>query len=271
MSTLKYWVWLSRCAGLDSQLRLALLDRFGSPEEVYYADEGSLSLTEGMTRRALEPLTQKDLTDAEKILADCERLGVQLLTLHDAEYPVRLRCIYDPPCLLYLRGRLPAVDELPVIAVVGTRKASPYGLRCAEELAFGLADSGAPVATGLARGIDSAAAQAALRAGGPVLGVLGGAVRFAANAQKKAEDIRAQASQAQESLRAKLAAGSYDAGKEATVSFRATNSTGTQLGVNVLFRVPVSLRAVDAGTGAGSVRFYLFSAGDLPGGTGGGG
>ena len=104
-----------------------------------------------------------------------------------------------------------------------------------------------------------------------LLGVLGGAVRFAANAQKKAEDIRAQASQAQESLRAKLAAGSYDAGKEATVSFRATNSTGTQLGVNVLFRVPVSLRAVDAGTGAGSVRFYLFSAGDLPGGTGGGG
>ncbi len=176
MSTLKYWVWLSRCAGLDSQLRLALLDRFGSPEEVYYADEGALSLTEGMTRRALEPLTQKDLTDAEKILADCERLGVQLLTLHDAEYPVRLRCIYDPPCLLYLRGRLPAVDELPVIAVVGTRKASPYGLRCAEELAFGLADSGAPVATGLARGIDSAAAQAALRAGGPVLGVLGGGI-----------------------------------------------------------------------------------------------
>ena len=176
MSTLKYWVWLSRCAGLDSQLRLALLDRFGSPEEVYYADEDALSLTEGMTRKALEPLTQKDLTGAEKILADCERLGVQLLTLHDAEYPVRLRCIYDPPCLLYLRGRLPAVDELPVIAVVGTRKASPYGLRCAEELAFGLADSGAPVATGLARGIDSAAAQAALRAGGPVLGVLGGGI-----------------------------------------------------------------------------------------------
>ena len=176
MSALKYWVWLSRCAGMDSQLRLALLDRFGSPEEVYYADEGALSLTEGMTRRALEPLTQKNLTDAEKILADCERLGVQLLTLHDAEYPVRLRCIYDPPCLLYLRGRLPAVDELPVIAVVGTRKASPYGLRCAEELAFGLADSGAPVTTGLARGIDSAAAQAALRAGGPVLGVLGGGI-----------------------------------------------------------------------------------------------
>ena len=96
-------------------------------------------------------------------------------------------------------------------------------------------------------------------------------VRFAANAQKKAEDIRAQASQAQESLRAKLAAGSYDADKDATISFRATNSTGTQLGANVLFRVPVSLRAVDAGTGAGSVRFYLFSAGDLPGGTGGGG
>jgi len=68
------------------------------------------------------------------------------------------------------------VDELPAIAVVGTRKASPYGIRCAEDLAFGLADGGAVVVTGLARGIDSAAAQGALRAGGIVIGVLGGGV-----------------------------------------------------------------------------------------------
>ncbi len=176
MSMLKYWVWLSELAGLGNQTRLALLEHFNTPEDVYYADEGEILLTEGMTRREADALKAKDLTEAEKILADCERLELQVLTLHDAAYPVRLRSIYDPPCLLYLRGRLPEVDELPAVAVVGTRKASPYGIRCAEDLAFGLADAGALVVTGLARGIDSMAAQGALRAGGTVIGVLGGGV-----------------------------------------------------------------------------------------------
>ncbi len=176
MSMLKYWVWLSELAGLGNQTRLALLEHFNTPEDVYYADEGEILLTEGMTRREADALKAKDLTEAEKILADCERLELQVLTLRDAAYPVRLRSIYDPPCLLYLRGRLPEVDELPTVAVVGTRKASPYGIRCAEDLAFGLANAGALVVTGLARGIDSMAAQGALRAGGTVIGVLGGGV-----------------------------------------------------------------------------------------------
>ena len=176
MSMLKYCVWLSELAGLGNQTRLALLEHFNTPEDVYYADEGEILLTEGMTRREADALKAKDLTEAEKILADCERLELQVLTLRDAAYPVRLRSIYDPPCLLYLRGRLPEVDELPAVAVVGTRKASPYGIRCAEDLAFGLADAGALVVTGLARGIDSMAAQGALRAGGTVIGVLGGGV-----------------------------------------------------------------------------------------------
>ena len=176
MSMLKYWVWLSELAGLGNQTRLALLEHFNTPEDVYYADEGEILLTEGMTRREADALKAKDLTEAEKILTDCERLELQVLTLRDAAYPVRLRSIYDPPCLLYLRGRLPEVDELPAVAVVGTRKASPYGIRCAEDLAFGLADAGVLVVTGLARGIDSMAAQGALRAGGTVIGVLGGGV-----------------------------------------------------------------------------------------------
>ena len=176
MSMLKYWVWLSELAGLGNQTRLALLEHFNTPEDVYYADEGEILLTEGMTRREADALKAKDLTEAEKILTDCERLELQVLTLRDAAYPVRLRSIYDPPCLLYLRGRLPVEDELPAVAVVGTRKASPYGIRCAEDLAFGLADAGAVVVTGLARGIDSMAAQGALRAGGTVIGVLGGGV-----------------------------------------------------------------------------------------------
>ncbi|WP_312280639.1 DNA-processing protein DprA [Oscillibacter sp.] len=176
MSMLKYWVWLSRLEGVGSQTKLSLLERFPTPEDIYCADRDELLLTEGISRREAEVLGKKDLAEADRILANCERLGLHLLTLHDAAYPVRLRSIYDPPCLLYIRGRLPAVDELPAVAVVGTRKASPYGIRCAEDLSFGLAEAGAVVVTGLARGIDSVAAQGALRAGGLVIGVLGGGI-----------------------------------------------------------------------------------------------
>lgn len=176
MSMLKYWVWLSEREGVSNQTRLALLEHFGTPEDVYYADEGEILLTDGITRKEAEALREKSLTGTEKILADCQRLNLRLLTLHDADYPARLHSIFDPPCLLYLRGRLPAVDEEAAIAVVGTRKASPYGIQCAEGLAYGLADAGALIVTGLARGIDSAAAQSALRAGGAVIGVLGGGV-----------------------------------------------------------------------------------------------
>ena len=67
MSMLKYWVWLSELAGLGNQTRLALLEHFNTPEDVYYADEGEILLTEGMTRREADALKAKDLTEAEKI------------------------------------------------------------------------------------------------------------------------------------------------------------------------------------------------------------
>lgn len=85
-----------------------------------------------------------------------------------------LENIYDPPCLLYWQGHLPAFDEEAAIAVVGTRSNTPYGVACAEKLGYGLAAGGALVVSGLARGIDSAALRGALRAGKPAVGVTGG-------------------------------------------------------------------------------------------------
>jgi len=173
VSMLKYWLWLTRCRGLTNQTRLALLEHFLTPEAIYYADPGEVLLTDGITREQAETLRNKDLGEADRILGACAEQNLRILTMGDAEYPVRLRSIYDPPCVLYLRGRLPTMDEEPAIAVVGTREATPYGLRTAEQMGFGLAEAGAVVVTGLARGIDSAAAQGALRAGGTPVGVLG--------------------------------------------------------------------------------------------------
>lgn len=171
---LKYWVWLSELPGLGNQARLALLRHFASPEEVYYAEPEELELVEGLTKeQAQRVLRNKDLSGANRILGECQRLGQRILTLQDAGYPRRLQNIYDPPCLLYVRGRLPEVDEEVLVAVVGTRSCTPYGIRCAEKLGYGLAAGGGIVVTGLAKGVDAAAARGALRAGGTVIGVTG--------------------------------------------------------------------------------------------------
>ena len=170
---LKYWVWLSGLKGLRNQTRLALRRRFGDPESIFYADADELLLTEGVERSQLKLLKNHDLAPADRILADCQRLDIQLLTFSDAAYPGRLKNIYDPPALLYCKGRLPLLDDLLCVAAVGTRDCTPYGVACAEKLGFGLASGGAAVVSGLARGIDAAAIRGALRAGGVTVGVVG--------------------------------------------------------------------------------------------------
>ena len=171
MSALKYWLWLAELRGLKNQTRLALLRHFGTPEDVFYADAGEILLTEGITREQAAILEDHRLDTADRILADCQRLDLRLLTIQDAEYPGRLKNIYDPPCLLYVKGRLPAFDEEVAVAVVGTRKATPYGISSAEKLGYGLAKGGALVVSGLAKGIDAAATRGALRSGGITVGV----------------------------------------------------------------------------------------------------
>lgn len=193
MSALKYWLWLTELAGLTNQTRLALLRHFPSPEDAYYADPEEVLLTEGITRAQAELLKNKDLSAADRVLADCQRLDIRLLTLQDAAYPGRLKNIYDPPCLLYVRGRLPVFDEEAAVAVVGTRDCTPYGVACAEKLGYGLAAAGAVVVTGLARGIDSAAARGALRAGGTVAAVVANGldVRYPPESRYLYEDVAA--------------------------------------------------------------------------------
>ncbi|MEK7722666.1 MAG: DNA-processing protein DprA, partial [Elusimicrobiota bacterium] len=113
--------------------------------------------------------------DPEKELLAAERAGVKVLTVLDEGYPELLKKIYDPPLVLYVRGELKSV---PAAAIVGTRKATPYGLRTAARLARELAASGVAVASGLARGIDTAAHQAAVEAGGVTWAALGSGLNY---------------------------------------------------------------------------------------------
>lgn len=193
MAGIKYWVWLNERKGLTNRAKLLLLEHFGTPENIYYADEEEYLLVDGMTPKLAEPLADKSTAEADRILGECERLGLRILTLQDADYPVRLRNIFEPPCLLYVRGRLPVIDEEVAIAMVGTRGATPYGIGTAEKLAFAIAKQGALVISGGARGIDSAAHRGALRAGAKTVAVLGGGpdVTFPAENERLFRDIEA--------------------------------------------------------------------------------
>ena len=148
---LKYWVWLAELPGLSNQSRLALLRHFGSPEDVFFADREELLLAEDVPKKQAQLALNRDLSIADRILADCQRLGQRILTLQDAEYPQRLRNIFDPPAVLYVKGRLPVVDEEAAVAVVGTRDCTPYGVSCAERLSRELAACGAVVGGGRRR------------------------------------------------------------------------------------------------------------------------
>ena len=174
MSSLIYWIWFAGKYPGPVQQK-SLLERFGDPKGIYFAEREQL-LAAGIKGEMLEKLSDKSLEQSRGILARCDDKGINLITIQDAAYPERLRNIADPPCVLYIKGRMPDVDSEPVIAVVGTRRCSPYGARMARDIAFEIASKGGIICTGLAEGIDSRAAEAALMAGGRVIGVLGTAI-----------------------------------------------------------------------------------------------
>ena len=173
MAALKYWIWLTTRRGITPLQTFQLLDRFGTPEAAYFADREEYRLW-GLTEWQQRALLDKNLDGAERILADCDRLGIRILTIQDAEYPERLRQIENPPCVLYVKGKLFPFDELVTVGVVGSRRPTEYGKIMAGRLGMELARGGALVVSGIARGLDAAALRGALKGGGSVVSVLGG-------------------------------------------------------------------------------------------------
>ena len=193
MAPLKYWLWLTNLPGLTNRSQWLLMEQFSSPEEIYYADEERLRLVEGLGSEQAALLQDKSLQRAEEILTQCAAKEIFILTAYDAAYPARLRNIYEAPLLLYGKGAMPLFDDEAAVAVIGTRKCTPYGVHAAESLGYEMAKQGALIVSGLAEGIDAAAHRGALRAGGFVAGVLGCGVDvvYPASSRRLYEDIAA--------------------------------------------------------------------------------
>lgn len=173
MAELKYWLWLTTRKGLGSAGALAVLDHFSTPERAYFGEREDYDLLP-LPQFAKNSLLDKSMDKPDKILGDCDRLSISLMTFQDADYPQRLREIDVPPLVLYIRGKTFRFDEEVAIGVVGMRRATQASQSRAERFGMELASKGALVVSGIAEGVDCCAVRGALKAGGPVVSMLAG-------------------------------------------------------------------------------------------------
>lgn len=184
---LKYWIWFSLRAGSVNKRIRRLFVEIENPEEIYNMSYQQLRNTGILDEKSAARLSDKDISEAEKILSVCVEKGYNVVTYSSKEYPARLREITDFPYLLYHRGKHFDFESSFAISIVGTRNATKYGYESATKIATELARNRALIISGMALGIDGAAQRAAMRAGYPTVSVLGSGIDVVAPALN--EDI----------------------------------------------------------------------------------
>jgi DNA processing protein len=159
--------------GVGPRTFAALVEHFGSASDARRASAADLAEVRGIGRTGAEKIADGlGAADPEAEADLAARAGVRILVRGDADYPIALTYLYDPPIAIYVRGTI-LPEDARAVAVVGMRKCSLYGQDQAERIAGGLARSGFTIVSGLARGIDAFAHRGALAAGGRTLAVLG--------------------------------------------------------------------------------------------------
>lgn len=169
---LLHWLALHLVPGLGTGSAVKLIRKLGSPQAIFHASVSELEscgLRAAVAQSIVSGISFEEATaEADKIKA----AGAEIVTLYDPRYPESLKEIYDPPILLYARGRVDLLRSFK-IAVIGSRRPSPYGAAVSEKLSGELAAAGLVIVSGMARGIDTAAHRGALRAGADTIAVLG--------------------------------------------------------------------------------------------------
>lgn len=167
------WTWLSVRLGAASPYLNPLLEHFATAADVYAADHAALAAVEGLPESVRLRLLDKDTDRAERILADCRRLGIGVMTYDDPRYPRLLKQIAKPPAVLYFVGKPIDFDRKLGVAVVGTRTMTEYGRDVTYRFSYDLASAGAVIVSGMALGVDGMAAAGSLDAQMPTAVVLG--------------------------------------------------------------------------------------------------
>lgn len=179
-SALEYWVWLGM-AFVCANSRTDDIIRSGDDISLLLRGDSSVRLTDSEKER----LMSVKLDDAKRVAEDMEKRGITILTPEDEGYPERLRNIYEQPVVLYVDGNLGDIDNELAIAMVGARQYSNYGYAAANKISTELAQAGAVVVSGLAKGIDTVCHTAAVKCGMPTVAVLGCGIDTTYPAQNK--------------------------------------------------------------------------------------
>ena len=166
-----FYIWFQQAIGLYSRLARDIFARFESITEIYNCDDFSFLGKD--KEKYINRLENKDTSSAFEVLKKCERIGARVTGYYDELYPERLRNIVAPPAVLYSIGDFRNLNNIPCIAVVGTRKMTDYGKQTTEKFAYTFAKSGACIISGLAKGVDTAAHRGAIMADGFTVAVLG--------------------------------------------------------------------------------------------------
>ncbi len=156
------WLQLHLTNGLGRVGLVRLMEAFGSTDAILASDTSSWIREAGIRPAVAASRIEENDPELLRTKEHLEKLGVAIISLWDEAYPPALRTIYDPPALLYVLGQLPATE---CFAIVGARKASQAGCKLTKEISAELAGRNIPIASGLARGIDSAAHLGALEKG----------------------------------------------------------------------------------------------------------
>ena len=175
-SILRNLIALTLIPGLGSKRVKHLVQECENLENLFLLSKTQLRSFEGVGEASsLAILSFKDWNLVDDIIAQTKKIGAQIITIADTEYPMLLKQIYDPPILFWIKGNPEALSK-PGVAVVGTRNASTYGKKQAEKLSKKLAEEGLCIFSGLAYGIDTIGHQAALAVGSPTVAVLGSGI-----------------------------------------------------------------------------------------------
>lgn len=178
MTDVRYWIWLSQCVGYCNPKGKQLLELYGDIESFYKGGESEWRLSGLFSNAEIEKLKQTHLSVSEEIIEKCNHYCYEILTLDNPYYPRCLFNIDDPPAVLYVWGALPDIDDRLSIGVVGTRKASMYGIRASHAMSYNLAKVGVTIVSGGALGIDCSAHLGALAADGVTVCVLGCGINY---------------------------------------------------------------------------------------------
>jgi DNA processing protein len=176
MSDLKFWIALHFLPDIGPVRARKLLSVFGNPETIFQMSLSELKSVEGFSEeraRRITNFTQWDRVQRE--LDTTLQKKVQLITFHDRAYPDSLKFIPDAPLILYVKGEIMDIDRYAV-AIVGSRRATDYGIRTAETISYNIASYGLTVVSGMARGIDAASHRGTLKAKGRTIAVLGSGI-----------------------------------------------------------------------------------------------